>query len=173
MKWIKDKYEKLYARAKEGFRTVCYIDYDFYRDGGTHPMQRDICTIGHNPTHLEFSSRGHGYSGYIEPDENELKEFISECKRLNVEWLDESTPASIEDEAEKLYPYDETLELNSNARGVDQELTDIQRSAHITCARMYTGEIERLKGLLKSWVAPCECETCTKNWDEFKAKHNL
>jgi hypothetical protein len=91
-RWRKEGYEQLYKRAKAGYRIACYIDYDFYRDGGSHPMCRDICTIGQNPTHLEFSSRGHGYSGYIEPDENELKNFVEECERLNIEWLDTETP---------------------------------------------------------------------------------
>lgn len=61
-----------------------------------------------------------------------------------LEILDESISASAEQEAEKLYPYDDTLD-NTNAQRVDQELTDMQRSAHINAARMYTDTIERLK----------------------------
>lgn len=55
------------------------------------------------------------------------------------------TPASAEDEAARLYPYDATLEAGTSEWGVDQELTDMQRTAHITCARMYTDTIAALK----------------------------
>lgn len=59
----------------------------------------------------------------------------------DLEWLDESTPASAEDEAARLYPYD----VNGTEPELDM-MADLQRLAHITCARMYTGEIERLNG---------------------------
>lgn len=61
-----------------------------------------------------------------------------------LEYLDESTPASIKDEAKALYPYDETREAGTSEWGIDQEITDMQRSAHITCARMYVDTIEKL-----------------------------
>lgn len=89
--WVKGEYEKLYNQAKAGKRIPCYVDYDAFRDGS--PKYRDICSVGHNPTRLEFSARGIEYSAYIKPGKNELKEFLAECERLNVEWLDES-PAS-------------------------------------------------------------------------------
>lgn len=66
-----------------------------------------------------------------------------------LEYLDESTPASIKDEAKALYPYEidaEHLAYEPAELKEVNDMRDAQRLAHITCARMYTGEIERLKG---------------------------
>lgn len=80
-------------------------------------------------------------------------------------------PASIEDEAARLYPdtkENETVSMGHNG------IQDLRRSAHISAARQYMGEISRLKTLLKNTVTPnCECEECARLWQEFKEKHNL
>lgn len=63
-----------------------------------------------------------------------------------LEILDESLPAFIEQEAETLYPFPE-----GNENGVYDDLKNIRewcRSAHITCARQYMDTIERLKDVL-------------------------
>lgn len=59
------------------------------------------------------------------------------------EWLDESLPASIEDEAEKLYPYaDKNVTLSTVTYN---SIMDVQRETHITCARQYMDTIEKLR----------------------------
>lgn len=63
-------------------------------------------------------------------------------------------PASIEDEAERLYPYPDKSEHEEYEFEHLKECQQSRRSAHITCARQYMGEIEKLRaenaGLRKS-----------------------
>lgn len=70
-------------------------------------------------------------------------------------WYD-PTPASAEQEAARLYPAVSTLEKSQ------LPIYQIQRQAHISCAGMYTGEIEKLRAELN--------ELKTKNYGQ---KHNL
>lgn len=56
-----------------------------------------------------------------------------------LEWLDESPPASAVEEAARLYNPGTCSLL------FDKKVAEAMQEAHITCARMYTGEIERLK----------------------------
>jgi hypothetical protein len=95
--WVKGDYERLYHQIKSGKRTVCFIDYTPF---GQDKTFRDICTI--RAETMEFTSRGHGYGGGKYQDAvYEKKEFLEECKKLNVEWLDES-PSNQSDAVEFL-----------------------------------------------------------------------
>lgn len=80
---------------------------------------------------------------------NESGDFFPEDQ---IEWLDESLPADIEQEAEKLYP-NKYKNGEGGAKGshyMDFEIAEIKRSAHITCARQYMDTIERLKAKIVS-----------------------
>lgn len=72
-----------------------------------------------------------------------------------IEWLDESIPVSIEDEAKALYPIAETTNYDIAARQV------ARREAHITCARMYVDTIERLEGELEQSLLLYNSQTAT------------
>lgn len=85
-------------------------------------------------------------------------------------------PASITDEADRLYP--------ANSDDIIERLHDhTSRAGYITCARQYMGEIERLKNLIKNLYDTEVSEPCKNagasddliksHWNEFKEKHNL
>lgn len=76
-----------------------------------------------------FSDGAFFWKGLNEPP-------VGEKYYHELEILDESTPASAVEEAEKLYPYHSFLR---------HDTTDKLRQAHITCAGMYTDTIEKLK----------------------------
>lgn len=73
--------------------------------------------------------------------------------------MNKETP---EQEAERLYPYEFSVEI---------EITDTQRSAHITCARQYMGEIEKLRAEIERWKD--EYGAAILELREFENKHNL
>lgn len=69
-------------------------------------------------------------------------------------------------EAEQLYPYDASIETGTSEWGIDQEITDMQRAAHLACAEKYTAiieqkdkEIERLQRFVfnvRDWAMPMD-----------------
>jgi hypothetical protein len=88
--WVTGQYDRLYEqlRAEPTKRIACFVDYNWYRENPAK-IARDICTIRGET--MEFVSRGIGYGGadiWI-GEENEKKEFLEECERLHVQWLDE------------------------------------------------------------------------------------
>lgn len=96
--WVKGDYDRLYDQVKGGRRKVCYVDYYWDRDTSKEPC-RDITTI--RADYMQFSARGISYGGPWDMDKEESdikKEFIAECERLNVEWLDEGLVAGREEE---------------------------------------------------------------------------
>lgn len=64
-------------------------------------------------------------------------------------------PASIGDEAESLYPIPESATHNYKFKA------DLQRSAHITCARQYTDTIEKLRAELEQSLLLYNNQTAT------------
>jgi hypothetical protein len=91
--WLTGQYERLYdqLKAEPERKIVCWVNYTWrYRDE-KEEILRDICAI--RGRHLEFSSRGHGYGGaqYLLENMNGKDEFLKECERLQVQWLDESS----------------------------------------------------------------------------------
>jgi hypothetical protein len=88
--WVKGEYERLYDRLKAGVERPipCFVNYNWDRKDKTKIM-RDICTV--RTDFMDFSARGIGYGGasHVIP-ESEREEFLEECERLSVEWLDES-----------------------------------------------------------------------------------
>lgn len=124
--WVKGHYDRLYDQLKSGKRSVCYVDYRW--DTDMEPC-RDICTIREG--HMEFSARGISYGGvaYIRIDENEKEEFISECERLNVEWLDEGTVAGREEDAVGFAEWIRTFEALDKQHGywvLESQITTAQ-----------------------------------------------
>lgn len=89
--WVKGDYDKLWEQIQSGIRTVCYVDYYWNRNDKSK-VYRDICTI--RKEHLEFSARGIGYGGVAHMEGDSKQEFLEECERLNVEWLDETGTAA-------------------------------------------------------------------------------
>jgi len=70
---------------------VCFVDYDFYRNG--KDKARDICQCKITKSKdITFISRGHEYGG-VSQWEIELEKtteydlFLSECKSLNIEFI--------------------------------------------------------------------------------------
>lgn len=104
---------------------------------------------------------------------HEYSNCVSEKHKF--EWLDESIPADIEQEAERLYP-NKYKNGEGGAKGshyMDFEIAEIKRSAHITAARMYMDTIERLtrenEKMRKTLEAEGYCTMCY----EKKKKHAL
>jgi hypothetical protein len=90
--WVTGQYDRLYdqLKAEPERKIVCWVDYT-WRWGNEPPETlRDICAIMGRI--MGFNARGTGYGGaegWV-GNENEKLEFLSECKRLHVQWLDES-----------------------------------------------------------------------------------
>lgn len=75
-------------------------------------------------------------------------------------WLDENPPppASAVEEAEKLYPF---KKVNHELFIGCNDLAKYQQLAHITCAGMYTGEIDKLKAELEQSLLVYNNQTAT------------
>lgn len=100
-----------------------------------YPKNNEFPILRH-PVLIEFESGD--YDKRDLPNDS-LKDW---WKRNIKRWLDESPPASIEDEAARLYPF---KKVNHELFIGCNDLAKYQQLAHITCAGMYTREIERLK----------------------------
>lgn len=79
-----------------------------------------------------------------------------------------------EREAERLYPYKAETYYTHNER------MDHCRAAHIAACKLRAAEaeearkeLERLRGLIKKSVSPCDCESCTNTWKQFKIDNQL
>lgn len=122
-----------------------------------------------NLVHLTYGKKLGEFktTGYYEDDTWHYQNGETVTIAGNLHWLDESPPASIEQESARMYPYPKTLTV---ADWRVDEIIDRERSAHIRCAGMYTGEVERLK----NEVARLEAENKAlieeiQNWkDELK-----
>lgn len=119
---------------------------------------------------------------------HQLKVWMEERPTITFYWLDESPPASAVEEAARMYPKEIVLGKENGDRFTFNQLAEIQRQAHITCAGMYTGElsklkeeVERLKKLswdlwntyIKPPLGPFTQERVENAKAEFKLKHNL
>lgn len=89
----------------------------------------------------------------------------------DVEWLDESTPASLEQEAERLYPHPQETYVSPD--GVTKMYSNDNKckaEGYITAARQYMGEIEKLRaenaGLRKA------LEDCCNDYNELQEQAN-
>jgi hypothetical protein len=68
-----------------------------------------------------------------------------EYDQISLRWLEETElplPTSYQEQAEKHYPYDDTIE-NDSAIKLDRELTDMQRAAYLSAAQHFASEIEK------------------------------
>ena len=102
--WLTGQYDRLYdqLKAKPERKIVCWVNYDWRwkNDYGTVAKEtlRDICAIMGKV--MGFNARGIGYGGceiWINTAD-EKKEFLEECARLNVQWLDEKSVPTQKDE---------------------------------------------------------------------------
>lgn len=89
--WVKDEYERLFEqlKAEPERKIVCWVNYQWRVTGEKGDILRDICSIMGKV--MGFNARGIGYGGTETMNglEGEKQEFLEECERLNVEWLDE------------------------------------------------------------------------------------
>lgn len=90
--WLTGQYDRLYEqlKAEPERKIVCWVDYDWGRNGSPEYLCRDICSIMGKV--MGFNARGIGYGGteLLIGDENEKAEFLEECARLHVQWLDDA-----------------------------------------------------------------------------------
>lgn len=89
--WVKGDYDRLYdqLKAESERKIVCWVNYEWRYKNKVGEILRDICAIMGKV--MGFNARGIGYGG-VEiwiGTEDEKKYFLEECKRLDVEWLDE------------------------------------------------------------------------------------
>jgi hypothetical protein len=90
-RWVTGQYDRLYTqlKAEPDRKIVCWVDYQWGLRDEPKEILRDICAIMGRV--MGFNARGIGYGGaeiWI-GEENEKKEFLEECERLHVQWLDE------------------------------------------------------------------------------------
>ncbi len=82
-------YDLLYQHICQGHIIAAFVDYNFV--GSTTPPSRDICKIRRFKEYdIQFGSRGIGYgdvTDYFKGTHSELNLFLSECSRMNLEWI--------------------------------------------------------------------------------------
>lgn len=85
-------YELLFDKICEGIEIACFVDYSFRSLEEKHPPCRDICLVRRRKEYdIDFLARGISYGSVCDFDKDEHSEknlFLSECKRMNVEWID-------------------------------------------------------------------------------------
>lgn len=85
-------YELLYTKICAGSEIACFVNYNFRSLEGKYPPSRDICLIRRRKEYnIDFLARGISYGGVDDFAKNKYSEkelFLSECKRMNVEWID-------------------------------------------------------------------------------------
>lgn len=127
-----------------------------------------------NLVHLTYGKKLGEFktTGYYEDDTWHYQNGETVTIAGNLHWLDESPPASIEQEAARMYPLEDTAEKGeAGYMFTRNEITDIERQAHIRCAGMYTDTIDKLKAEVEHWKD--EFETAVLELRALKHKHNL
>lgn len=88
---LSKNYHRLYFHLCQGKTVVGFVNYQFRGMEGKHPPSRDTCKIvRRNPYDISFGARGIEYgsiSDYFADKETEYNLFLSECERMNVEWI--------------------------------------------------------------------------------------
>lgn len=125
--WVKGDYDRLYNLLKAGVERpiACFVDYN-YDWQRPDAVMRDICSI--RSGHMEFSARGIGYGGakYVDAA-YEKNEFLQECERLNVEWLDEGQTSTTPKESDAVDPMEFAEWLADNTEIIREEKITIYR----------------------------------------------
>lgn len=85
-------YELLYNKVCEWNEIACFVNYSFRSLEGKYPPSRDICLIRRRKKYdIDFLARGISYGGVSDFGKNTHSEkslFLSECERMDVEWID-------------------------------------------------------------------------------------
>lgn len=83
---LSQDYEYLYDEICKGSVALCMVDYTWHH---AEPSLRDPCTCRiKKDGSVDFSCRGRSYGGVEYWEEGDYKtRFLSECKRLNVEFV--------------------------------------------------------------------------------------
>lgn len=77
-------YQKLYEMVKGGFEAVGWVDHKW----SDETIVRDIAKVRVRGLEIPFSVRGHQYGGVEGWDKDKESRFLSECQRLNLEWIE-------------------------------------------------------------------------------------
>lgn len=107
--WVKGEYSRLYDQLKADpeKQVPCFVDYFWDRDKKKPPL-RDVCSVRGET--LEFIARGICYGGASSwlSEEDKKNDFLDDCERMNVQWLDESG-TGIQGLKDKIQDYENTL----------------------------------------------------------------
>lgn len=83
-------YNLLFSFVEAGHQPLAFVDYKW--DKESNPL-RDVCRIRrHEPFHIDFGVRGMSYGSVDKWDKedggkSERSLFITECIRMNLEWV--------------------------------------------------------------------------------------
>ena len=84
-------YDLLYDNIYEGNKIACFVNYNFRGLEDKYPPCRDICLVTKKKDfHIDFLARGISYGfvdDYFKDNHTEKEVFISECKRMELEWI--------------------------------------------------------------------------------------
>lgn len=81
-------YVQLYELICDGFVAIGIVNYKWH--GTDTPLSRDVCKIRKNEFDISFGARGIQYGGVSESEarrSNEKDEFIKECERMELDWI--------------------------------------------------------------------------------------
>ncbi len=117
-------YELLYSKICKGNEIACFVNYSFRSLEGKHPPSRDICLIRRRKEYdIDFLARGISYgsvSDYWKDKNTEKEVFVSECKIMDIEWIDNSEEI-IPQDFKEITGFDSMKELASYERGREHE----------------------------------------------------
>jgi hypothetical protein len=90
--FLSKEYKVLYDLLCEGYEIAAFVDYQFKSLEGKYPPSRDICRVRRRSEYdIDFGARGISYgsvSSYFKDKKTEFELFLSECERMNVEWIE-------------------------------------------------------------------------------------
>jgi hypothetical protein len=85
-------YDLLYSKICDGYEIACFVNYNLRSLEDKYPPMRDICLIRRRKAYdIDFLARGISYGSVSDYDKDKYSEkelFLSECERMDVEWID-------------------------------------------------------------------------------------
>ncbi len=121
---LSNNYELLYKNICDGNEVACFVDYQFRGLENKYPPSRDICVVKRRKEYdIDFLVRGMSYgsvSDYWKDKNTEKEVFLSECERMNIEWIEYSSE-SIHEDFKEITGFDSPKELAAYERGREHE----------------------------------------------------
>lgn len=124
-------YDLLYSKICDGYEIACFVNYNFRSLEGISPPSRDVCLIRRKGEYdIDFLAKGISYGCVSDYDKDKYSEkelFLSECKRMHVEWIDKIGFDEKQEETQEQMLYDvELIIRRENGNNLEMTLNIIK-----------------------------------------------